>query len=74
MTLVFADGDTLTQANAVDSDDSNDYDDIVGVRVRVTVMADRTDPRVNGGQLLKRTYEWQMSPRNLRYEKNRPTN
>lgn len=74
VTLVFADGDTLTQANAVDSDDSNDYDDIVGVRVRVTVMADRADPRVNGGQLLRRTYEWQMSPRNLRYEKNRPTN
>lgn len=69
--LVFADGDTLEVANPHDSDDSNDYDDIVGVRLRVTVKADRADPRVNNGELLKRTYEWQMSPRNLRYEKNR---
>ncbi len=71
LSLVFADGDTLPEANPLDSDDSNDYDDIVAVLVKVTVKADRTDPRVNNGQLLKRSYEWQMSPRNLRYEKNR---
>ena len=69
--LVFADGDTLQFANPFDGDDSNDYDDIIGVRLRVTVKADRVDPRVNDGNLLTRTYEWQMSPRNLRYEKNR---
>ncbi len=71
VSLVFADGDELSEANPYDSDDSNDYDDIVGVKVRVTVKADRVDPRVNNGELLKRTHEWQMSPRNLRYEKNR---
>ena len=72
--LVFADGDVLEEANAYDMDDSNDYDDIVAVRVRVTVTADRTDPRVNDGKLLRRTVEWQVSPRNLRYEKNRLNN
>lgn len=72
--LVFADGDTLERANPFDSDDSNDYDNIVAVRLRVTVKADRVDPRVNNGELLKRTYEWQISPRNLRYEKNRLPN
>ncbi|UCC71809.1 MAG: prepilin-type N-terminal cleavage/methylation domain-containing protein [Gemmatimonadota bacterium] len=69
--LVFFDGDELDQANPTDSDDSNDYDDIVAVRVSVTVVADRADPRVRGGELLKRDYEWTISPRNLRYQRNR---
>ena len=69
--LIFADGDTLQVANPFDSDTSNDYDDIVGVKVVVTVKASRADPRVNGGALLKKTSEWRISPRNLRYEKNR---
>lgn len=69
--LIFADGDELEKASGGDPDDSNDYDDIVGVRARVTVRAERTDPRVNDGKLLTRTYEWVVSPRNLRYEKNR---
>jgi hypothetical protein len=69
--LVFADGDELDQANPTDTDDSNDYDDIVAVRVSVTVTADRVDPRVNDGELVKRDYEWTISPRNLRYQRNR---
>jgi prepilin-type N-terminal cleavage/methylation domain-containing protein len=69
--LIFADGDTLEIANPYDSDTSNDYDDIVGVQVRVTVTAERADPRVNNGLLLKKTTEWRISPRNLRYQKNR---
>ncbi|UCC71228.1 MAG: prepilin-type N-terminal cleavage/methylation domain-containing protein [Gemmatimonadota bacterium] len=71
VSVVFADGDELEQPNPVDSDDSNDYDDIVTVNVRVTVKAERADPRVNGGELLRKTSEWHISPRNLRYEKNR---
>jgi type II secretory pathway pseudopilin PulG len=70
-TLVFADGDELERAEPGDEDTSNDCDDIVAVRVRVTVKADRVDPRVNQGQLLKRSYDWTISPRNLRYEKQR---
>ena len=71
VSLVFDDGDELSQANPYDADDSNDYDDIVAVIIKVTVKAHRVDPRVNGGQMLKRTARWQISPRNLRYERNR---
>ncbi|NNG16525.1 MAG: hypothetical protein HKM89_08595, partial [Gemmatimonadales bacterium] len=69
--LIFADDDELEGANPTDADDSNDYDDIVAVRVRVTLKANRTDARVNQGQLLRRRYDWTISPRNLRYEKQR---
>lgn len=69
--LIFADGDTLEVANPNDLDDTNDYDDIVAVDVRTTLSADRTDPRVNQGNLLSRTFEWTIAPRNLRYEKER---
>ncbi len=71
VSLIFEDGDELDQADPDDPDNSNDYDDIVAVRVRATFVADRTDPRVNQGQLLKSTHEWVVSPRNLRYEKNK---
>lgn len=67
--LTFADGDELERADPFDADDTNDYDDIVAVSIRVTVKATRADPRVNQGGLLKRTYEWTIAPRNLRYEK-----
>ncbi len=69
--LVFADGDVLEGADPTDTDVTNDFDDIVAVRIRVTMRAERTDPHVNGGRLLRRSYEWTISPRNLRYEKNR---
>jgi len=29
------------------------------------------DPRVNQGKLVRKSYYWEISPRNLRYEKNR---
>jgi hypothetical protein len=69
--LVFNDGDELETADPDDEDDTNDYDDVVAVKVIATFRADRTDPRVNQGQLLRRNYEWTVSPRNLRYEKRR---
>lgn len=69
--LVFADGDELELADPNDEDDSNDYDDVVAVRISVTVQAERADRRVNQGRLLERTYEWTVAPRNLRYEKDR---
>ncbi len=71
VTLIFADGDELERADPWDEDDSNDYDDIVAIRAAVTIMADRSDPRVNEGELFRRSYEWLISPRNLRYERNR---
>ncbi len=69
--LSFADGDVLEEANPFDADNSNDYDDIVSIIARTTVKADRVDPRINQGELIKKTYEWEIAPRNLRYEKNR---
>ena len=69
--LIFVDGDELDYADPYDSDNSNDYDDIVAVKVRAVLSADRVDVRVNQGQLLKSTHEWVISPRNLRYEKNK---
>lgn len=69
--LVFADGDEAELADPDDDDDTNDFDDIVAVKVRVTLEADRADPRVNQGRLLRRTSEWTIAPRNLRYEKKR---
>lgn len=66
-TLVFADGDVAEQAVPLDEDATNDYDDIVAVRIRVTIRADRVDPRVNRGEPLRRSHEWTVTPRNLRY-------
>lgn len=67
--LVFVDGDELERADAVDSDVTNDFDDMVAVRIQVDLKADRIDPRVNQGKLLRKSYEFNVSPRNLRYEK-----
>jgi len=69
--LIFTDGDTLDLADAGDGDATNDFDDILSVRIRATLTASRTDPTVNGGQLFTRTYVWRFSPRNLMYERNR---
>jgi hypothetical protein len=68
--LVFADGDELDRADVSDGDDTNDYDDIAALKLLVTLKADRVDPRVNDGEVLRRDFEWTISPRNLRYERN----
>jgi prepilin-type N-terminal cleavage/methylation domain-containing protein len=69
--LIFVDGDEADEANALDGDDTNDYDDIVGVRIEAVLAADRTDHNVNAGNLFTRRYEWRFAPRNLMYERNR---
>ena len=69
--LMFVDGDEADAANAGDSDTTNDFDDIVGVRITAVIGADRIHPAVNQGNLFTRTYEWLFSPRNLLYERNR---
>jgi hypothetical protein len=71
VTLIFTDGDEDDQANSMDSDATNDYDDIVAVRILATLAADDPDPRVNRGLLYTRDYEWSFAPRNLTYERNR---
>ena len=69
--VILEDGDVLEEADPYDADVTNDYDDIAAVRIRATLRAERVDPRVNNGQLLKHTYTWELSPRNLRYSRNR---
>ena len=59
------------RADANDGDATNDFDDILSIRIQARLAADRTDPRVNGGNLFTRDYSWRFSPRNLMYERNR---
>ncbi len=69
--LVFSDLDEAPEANPNDIDPTNDFDDILGVRVRLVTAADRPSRQVMQGELFTREFEWQFSPRNLMYEKNR---
>jgi hypothetical protein len=69
--LSFADGDEAPRANPDDADVSNDCDDVIGAVVNFTVKAPRADPRVNHGELLRKSAEVRVSPRNLSYEKDR---
>jgi prepilin-type N-terminal cleavage/methylation domain-containing protein len=69
--LRFTDGGEGATYNGVDADSTNDGNDIIGLRVRVRLEADRSDPAVKNGGRLGRWYEWRMAPRNLLYEKNR---
>jgi len=69
--LIFMDGDIAANANDGDADVTNDYDDIMAVRIQATLAADHPDPRVMQGTLFTRQYEWRFSPRNLMYERNR---
>lgn len=75
--LIFTDGDELTQAVPasgtilpLDADTTNNYNQISGIRVRATVRSETTDARVNGGAFITRNYEWFVAPRNLIYERN----
>lgn len=71
VSLIFTDGDEADAANSADTDGTNDYDNIVAVRILATLAADDPDPRVNRGVLYTRDYEWTFAPRNLTYERNR---
>lgn len=70
-TLTFTDGDELTQANGLDGDATNDYNQISGIRIRATIRSETTDARVNAGAFISRDFEWFVAPRNLIYERNR---
>lgn len=70
-TLVFTDGNELNEANGLDADSTNNYNQISAVRVRSTIRSETTDARVNAGAFITRNYEWFVAPRNLIYERNR---
>jgi len=69
--LMFVDGEEAENADLSDGDNTNDYDDLLGVRIETLLTANRPDLRVNRGELFTRAYEWQFVPRNLMYERNR---
>lgn len=69
--LIFEGGIEGSNYNGFDSDTTNNAHQVVAVKVRAKVMAQRVDPAVNGGQPVFRWYEWRVAPRNLMYEKNR---
>lgn len=71
VSLVFTDLDEAPFANPNDTDPTNDFDDILGVRVRVVCAADRPTHNVRAGELFTKEFDWQFSPRNLMYERNR---
>ena len=69
--MIFLDLDEADEANPYDSDETNDFDDILGTRITATLATTRSDIRVAGGEIYTRDYEWQFLPRNLMYERNR---
>ena len=69
--MIFLDLDEADQGDPYDMDDTNEFDDILGVRLTATLGTTRSDVRVAGGELYTRDYEWKLLPRNLMYERNR---
>lgn len=69
--LTFEDGDEATSADPYDADVTNDFDDVSGLKVYATIAAPYAHPDINNGQVFTRNYEWQFTPRNLVYERNR---
>ena len=69
--MIFLDLDEADEGNPYDSDETNDFDDILGVRLTATLGTIRSDIRVAGGDLYTRDYVWKFLPRNLMYERNR---
>ena len=69
--MIFIDLDEADEGNPYDTDPTNDFDDILGVRLTATLGTVRADTRVAGGELYTRDYEWKFLPRNLMYERNR---
>jgi prepilin-type N-terminal cleavage/methylation domain-containing protein len=71
VSMVFTDLDEAPGAVPLDADPTNDFDDVLGIRVRVVCAADRPSINVRSGDLFTKEFEWQFSPRNLMYERNR---
>ncbi|MEO7358944.1 MAG: hypothetical protein ABI120_01355 [Gemmatimonadaceae bacterium] len=69
--LTFVGGTVQQSYDGFDADTTNNGNQIIGVKLRANLKADRVDPGVNSGQLVSRRYEWNVAPRNLLYEKNR---
>lgn len=72
VSLVFNDGSEASVADPTDGSDTNDYDDIVSVRLRLKLMPDTANAGAARRQEVSgRAFDWRFSPRNLIYERNR---
>jgi prepilin-type N-terminal cleavage/methylation domain-containing protein len=69
--MIFTDLDEAANADLTDADVTNDFDDILGVRIVAMIGTNRPDIRVAGGGQFARAYDWRLTPRNLMYERNR---
>ena len=69
--MIFLDLDEADEGNPDDSDNTNEFDDILGTAITATLGTNRPDIRVAGGDVFTRDYEWRLLPRNLMYERNR---
>ena len=69
--MIFLDLGEEDFGNPYDTDNTNDFDDILGTRITAVLGTNRPDIRVAGGGTFERTYEWKLLPRNLMYERNR---
>ncbi len=69
ISVVFTDGDEAEYLDVTDTDPTNDFDDVVTVRIKAEFVA--SAPPTPTAKPYKRMYEWQFSPRNLSYERNR---
>ena len=68
--LRFVDGDEAKVANVIDSDETNDFDDLLGAKIDAVLGADLPILRADTtGARDVRRFEWQFTPRNLMYEK-----
>ena len=69
--MIFLDLDEYDKGDRNDADNTNDFDDILGVRIITTLGTNRPDIRVAGGGEFTVDHEWKLIPRNLMYERNR---
>lgn len=68
--LIFLDGDIAANADFGDADNTNDFDDILGVQIQALLGTNRPI-RTATGTAFTRSYQWRLTPRNLMYERNR---
>jgi type II secretory pathway pseudopilin PulG len=68
VTIIFADGDTASVADDIDSDDTNDSRDLRAVKVHLKVRSPRPDPHYQeGDHYYRQEFSSTIAPRNIIY-------
>ncbi len=71
VSLIFVDDTERLAADPTDALNTNDYNRIKTVRVRVTARTEEAWMSGSGRPPADRLFEWHFTPRNLKYERNR---